>query len=232
MNQLPFIWLGAGRARKRGVAVEGRLLDTAACAGLPVPAGALLLDEFYRLLVDAGVVVVENGRLIISNPHWLHETFYTQLRFPQLNRRVTVRAVTDIEAFVNDVDLKDAGQLAQALNHAWSALGSGGTASRRDVLILEMVTTSQSGVAWSRQRDQGDLVREGTAHESFELPQLHGWQRPDSHLPPFARRLQQLLRGVRRTVGEGEWEISWADDGRVCWLTWLRPGSPAAPTAE
>jgi hypothetical protein len=32
------------------------------------------------------------------------------------------------------------------------------------------------------------------------------------------QRLQQLLRGVRRTFGQGNWQIDWLDDGRICWL--------------
>jgi hypothetical protein len=50
------------------------------------------------------------------------------------------------------------------------------------------------------------------------LPLLGWGKRPLASLPPFARRLQQLLRGVRRALGDGNWEITWLDDGRDCWL--------------
>ncbi|MCA9970413.1 MAG: hypothetical protein KC425_09375, partial [Anaerolineales bacterium] len=76
MPMLPFIWLGARRTRKYPVAAPARLLDTAASRGLPVPAGGILLHEFYALLLREGVLLAENGRLHTPDPAWLHETLF------------------------------------------------------------------------------------------------------------------------------------------------------------
>ena len=53
---------------------------------------------------------------------------------------------------------------------------------------------------------------------SFVIDRLRAFQRTSGEMPPFARRLQKLLRGVRRTFGRGDWCIEWADDGEICWL--------------
>jgi rifampicin phosphotransferase len=59
--------------------------------------------------------------------------------------------------------------------------------------------------------------------EELLLPQLRSGERADENLPGFARRLQMLLRGVRRTFGRGAWRVEWADDGEVCWLLQVNP---------
>ncbi|MCZ7668469.1 MAG: hypothetical protein M5U34_15385 [Chloroflexi bacterium] len=37
-------------------------------------------------------------------------------------------------------------------------------------------------------------------------------------MPPYAQRLQKLLRGIRRTFGQGSWQVDWLDDGEICWV--------------
>jgi hypothetical protein len=32
-----------------------------------------------------------------------------------------------------------------------------------------------------------------------------------------------LLRGVRRSLGQGDWQIVWADDGHICRLRAVYP---------
>lgn len=231
MNRgVPFIWLGAGRAQKRGVGLKGRLLDKAAKAGLPVPAGALLLDEFYRLALREGVIVRQNDRIHVPDPDWLCQVFYRDLRFPRLENPVAVRAAFSADsadtavAAVLNVNLNDPAQLAAALREVWSSALPHEGDFRRDVLILEMVAAEAGGVAWNRPADENDVVtlKSGTT-EQLQLPRLRGWQRPSADLPPFARRLQQLLRGVRRTFGDKAWRLKWADDGHICWLIRLYP---------
>ena len=47
---------------------EARLLDVAAAAGLPVPSGAVLLDEFYRLLLTEQALKLSGGKLTVIDP--------------------------------------------------------------------------------------------------------------------------------------------------------------------
>lgn len=224
----PFVWLGSGRSRKWGVADKGRLLDMAARAGLPVPPGAILLDEFVHWVVAEGVAIItedNDGSIHFSvpDPGWLAETFYNGIRFPRLDKRAAIRAAFSTmeaaPALSLNVDLGDPAQLTDALCQVWSAALPG--TKRRDVLIMEMtlVTTAGTALTGPDGRDDEVNVTAGTAvSPPTRLPQLRTWQRPQADLPGYAQRLQQLLRGARRTLGKGDWEIEWGDDGRVCWL--------------
>ena len=106
-----------------------------------------------------------------------------------------------------------------------------------------MVAAQQAGVAFSEVAYTDDLVNFTTgladklvagqvAGQTLLLPQLQAGEWPTS-TEPFARRLQLLLRGVRRTFGpgnsatdwRGDWDIEWADDGEVCWLVQIRPAT-------
>src|SRR5690554_4489859 len=97
MSRLLFVWLGSNRARKRGVSAPGVLLDRAARAGLPVPAGAILLDDVYRLALDEGAAIVSDGRVIVPDPAWLHDLLYQGVRFPVIDAPVAVRPVLVME---------------------------------------------------------------------------------------------------------------------------------------
>lgn len=107
---------------------------------------------------------------------------------------------------------------------------------RRDVLVMDMVTPQVAGVAFTEQEFEDDLVNytTGTAErllsgeisgEAMSLPKLRGWEKfpLPGDLPPWAARLQALLRDVRRWLGARNWDVEWADDGTTCWLLQLRP---------
>lgn len=245
MSKTPFIWLGSRRSRKYPLGNKGRLLDVAASRGLPVPNGGILLHELYMLLLQEGVIHQEGEWIVCPDPEWLYEVFFTEVRFPRLNKPTAVRSAFAAEDRTNEsmagyfrsrlhVNLNDPQALSAALCDVWSsALRYGGT-FRRDVLIMEMVAAQVAGVAFAQQAYQDDLVNfsSGTADrlvsgqvagETLTLTRLEGWERPSPDLPPFGQRLQQLLRGVRRTFGAGDWDVEWADDGQVCWLVQVRP---------
>lgn len=211
----PFIWLGSGRAKKWAVSEKGRWLDQAAKSGLPVPAGAILLDEFYQLLLAEGVIGLENGRVHATNPAWLHETLYESVRFPRLDNPVAVRTATaTVTSPQLDVNFNEPGQLVHALCAVWSPF----TTQRRDVLVMEMINDSAAGTAVTGANSDYDTLHDNDVPEPIILPQLGRWKRPAASLPPHQQRLQMLLRGVRRTFGQGQWWIDWVDDGRICWL--------------
>ncbi len=230
-----FAWLGSGRTRRNGVGASGCLLDEATRARLPVPNGAVILDLFYRLAEQEGLVVIENGRLAFPDPQRLSDTLYQGVRLPRFDRPVIARTVysqavalpTPEESFIA-IPLTDANsprQLATALGRVWAAANPLDPTWRRDTLLLEMIEVAEHGTAVSRDNSANDTIYYPSlaAQQALEIPKLSGWQRPDEQFASHLRRLQQLLRGVRRTFGSGEWAIEWADDGDVCWLMNICP---------
>jgi pyruvate,water dikinase len=113
-----------------------------------------------------------------------------------------------------DIDFANPSAAARALEAVWS--GEAGL-NRRDALVIETVAATTTGVATTGSATDADwLAPAGMV--PFTLPHLRHRLTPDADQPPYARRLQQLVRGVRRTFGPGAWRVEWADDGRICWL--------------
>lgn len=220
MVKSPFVWLGAGRARKRGVAGPAALLDEIARAGLPVPAGAVLLDELYQIFLNEGVIVRDGAQVVVPDAQWLLEVLYRDVRLPRLPQPVVMR---NAGAGAPDlcVAVPDMGQpspVAEALARIWTAQVHG--AERQDVLLLEQVRRLVGGTAViGSDADAIEYTAGDGAGQRLELPHLRAFQGADQSLPPHAQRLQKLLRGLRRTLGEGPWQIAWSDDGQICWVT-------------
>jgi rifampicin phosphotransferase len=232
MRKTPFIWLGANRARKWPVGEKGRLLDKAAHAGLPVPPGAILLDEVYQLLLEAGVILADNGYVTAPDPDWLFETFYEGVRFPRLNKPMLIRRAFSLDGaavsappYPTLVDLTDPDELARALTAVWSFPQSPPTL-RRDALLLGEVAGEVWGTAVTTPTtpDQTTYQTPESPPTNLTLPQLGRFGRTTPGLPAFAQRLQKLLRGCRRTLGPANpWQIEWRDDGHICWLIQITP---------
>jgi hypothetical protein len=231
VKHTPFVWLGSNRTRKRGVGEKGRWLDQAAHATLPVPNGGILLDEFFRLALQEGIILLDEDTMTIPNPVQLHDLLYTAVRFPKLTKPVAVRPVFTLnnrlqsgqwkKHFVS-ADLSNAADLAKTLTAAWSLALPDHETIRLDLLIMERVHVDVEGTAVSASKDMFDQVTLASSPASkLQLPKLRARQRPQSDVPAFARRLQKLLRGIRRTFGTGDWRVTWADDGKICWLLQL-----------
>ncbi len=227
MRKTPFIWLGSGRARKRDVGSYGKLLDAAMRGRLPVPNGGILLDDFYRLCLEEGLAVVDNGRISIPDPNWLFAVLYRDVRFPQLDKFVVVRplfstpesAAAKFSGTQLDVDFDDAFQLAFALESVWSTAVDLADEWRRDVLVFEKVARQVGGTAVTHISQPTDEIYCVEDNHTFQPPKLKGFiPKADLSLPIYVQRLQHLLSGVRRTLGKGDWAIEWIDDGEICWL--------------
>jgi hypothetical protein len=243
-----FVWLGSNRARKRGVGLPGRLLDLAAKAGLPMPPGAILLDDFYRVCRANGLVEAVDSRLFVPDPGELREAIFYGARLPTFRRLLVIRPVNYPSTLdgINkidrmngavwpagssgSVDSNDPGALAAALSVAWST-GDG----RRDVALMETTAARWAGTAQTGVAETDDLVTlesDGAGESTLALARTNSLDQLIGDEPPFAHRLRLLLRGARRTFGRGEWGIEWADDGQVCRLLWAWPAdleSPGAP---
>jgi len=214
-----FIWLGAGRARRRHVAQSGQLLDQAAKAGLPVPPGAILLDELLHVFLSKGLLEHQGGRLFVPDPELFHNTLFYSVRLPSFNRPVLLRPAFDNAIPVHGpIDFGDDIAAAAALSAIWSSMNHAAV-ERADVIVIEQVEATHAGtVLTSDTADEVTLTLGDAARLPPNLPRLSRWSAPDTALPPFYRRLQMLLRGVRRTFGPGTWQIEWVDDGQVCYL--------------
>ncbi|MCA9867509.1 MAG: hypothetical protein KIS95_06055 [Anaerolineae bacterium] len=233
-----FIWLGSGRTRRRRIGPKGLLLDQAAHAGLPVPAGAVLTDELLRRFIEKGLVESYDGRLIAPDPELLHNTLFLSVRLPRFARPVALRAAftppaVSVPARLN-VDLNDAIATTMALTGIWTGATRPAPGVRADVLVMDMVAVEHAGTALTGHSPTHDAI---TLHRGAEaltlapaLPRLGRGRQPDAERPPFARRLQMLLRGVRRTFGPGLWQIDWIDDGHICYLIQL--SEPAEVKAQ
>jgi hypothetical protein len=231
MPKLLFAWLGSGRTRRREVGAAARHLDQAARAGLPVPPGAVLLDEVYRLAIANDLAADVGSRVVVTDPLALWATIFESIHLPRFDRPVEAGAVppdpnTHLPAGQPDVvDTADPNALGQALAAAWSLPPGADPAARRDVLLLETVAAVTCGSATGRAAVEHDERWYAGTEDSRPEPlaRLRAWQPPDETLPPDAQRLQMLLRGVRHSLGQGDWQIAWADDGHICWLRAVYP---------
>jgi hypothetical protein len=226
MMNLHFVWLGSGRTRKYDVTEKPRLLDKAARAGLPVPNGGLLLDLFFWLAWEEGVVQEENGTAVIPDPAALLDLLYTAVRFPRLDKPLAIRSCfpDNIPGQAHlHVQPDDAEALSRALSQIWTAVLPYEDIPR-DALIMEMVEVQVGGTAVTDSSADSDQFSVFSEQFSVggKLPRPGWFGRSKADLPDYGRRLQKLLGGVRRTLGKGKWEVTWGDDGRICWILQIR----------
>jgi len=224
-DPLTFAWLGSGRTRKVEIEAEGKWLDAATRRGLPLPNGGILLDQFFQLLLDAEVVVEENGRFSSPNPQWLYDALYEDVRFPQLDGLAVISTLSAPKTTLQAVDIANPQALADGLCSLWGQMDG-----RRDLLIMEMVGDGLRGTAVSTLDTAPDQIIADN-HDPITAPKRGGasiWRRRqanDAGLPDYAKRVQRLLDGVRRSLGKGHvWVIEWADDGQDCWLIGVTDG--------
>jgi pyruvate,water dikinase len=241
MHDKLYVWLGSRRALKRNAGNKAALLDRAAHAGLPVPSGIVILDAAYAYALAEGWIAVEGDRVVPRDAAGL---FLLVLECG-FDRPVAVRSAFSAEdrpdaslagyfTSVLRVDASDPDTFAAALCAVWSSALGQPEPLRRDVLVMEMVDARHAGVAFAEDAYQDDLVNytTGTAEQlvgggeagrALKIPRRGPWERATVAEPDFAHRLQLLLRGVRRTLDRGDWDVEWADDGQVCWLIQARP---------
>ena len=238
--------LGADPARyqEAGVGNKASLVSQALHAGLPVPAGYLILDDAWDQLQAAAIIRRSDANIEIVQA----DALAAEIGLPEHQSPVAVRSAFAAEdgddsamaGYFNthlNIPADAAGPFNEALVDVWkSGDRYGQTADfRRDILVMAMVDAEYAGVAFSEAAYEDDLVNYTTgtadrlvggqeAGDAVTLPKLRRWERPTADTP-FLRRLQQLLRAVRRTFAEtgSEWDIEWADDGQVCWLLQVRP---------
>jgi len=211
--------LGEGAMTAAGVSGKAANLDRARAAGLAVPAGVVVLDR-------ASV-----AEAAIAAAHRVSGAVAVRSAFSVEDRADSAMA----GHFHTELDVAPD---ADALSAAIAAVRASGDASfRRDVIIMEMVSATSAGVAFSEPGWPDDLVNHVSgladglvggleAGKRVSLPRFRRWE---GRLPFVASgttwqsRLQLLLRDVRQKFGDSGWDIEWADDGTECYLVQIRP---------
>lgn len=243
-EKLNFIRLGT-RTRpfvKLGVGNKAALLNEAVKAGLPVPNGIVLLDNAWRRLIDEGIVSVEGPDVTVHSA----DDFLERFALHEMQRPVAVRSAFAAEDrphaalagyFLSRLNVPhdDPDALIEALVEVWQSADRQPGPFRRDILVMEMAAAQTAGVAFTQAAYEDDLVNftagvgdrllaGQVGGEALTLPKLRAWERPTA-VEPWQRRLQMLLRGVRRSFNlrGTDWDVEWADDGQVCWLLQVRP---------
>ncbi len=187
-----------------------------------MPAGGILLDDFYHLALEHELAVVDHGRVRIDDPDFLTNTLFDGVRFPKLPGPFSVRAVegTLVQSGLNPADGR---ALANGFSAVWSEL-LGNDPVRRDVVLMQEMAVQVGGSAEIDSAASVDVVQWKMGPDSAEgsLPRL-GQGNIDASLGDWASRLQKLIRGVVRTLGAGRWCMEWVDDGNVCWVTFVTP---------
>ncbi|MFN3427712.1 MAG: PEP/pyruvate-binding domain-containing protein [Candidatus Thermochlorobacter sp.] len=235
--------LGDALSAALAIGNKARLLDLARHAALPVPRGVILTHEFYTLALQKRAITLETAQVICPNPYRL----LALAPIPAFRTRVAVRSAFSAEDCASEslagffesrlfVNRADPAAFVEALCAVWSSALRRSGNFRRDVLIMEMVDAHISGVAFTEREYEDDLVNytSGTAEQLVSgkveahvllVPKLNWYETrlACEPLPPWAERLQTLLRKVRRIFGPHDWDIEWADDGQRCWLIQLRP---------
>jgi pyruvate,water dikinase len=209
---------------RAGAGPKAALLDRAARAGLPVPAGVVVPDQAVRVAdgLPPEHLAAALGLLGGRGPVAVRSAFSAE--------DGAAESMAGRFRSVLGVDAGDPAALGAAIA---AVLASGAGVARRDVLIMRMVRARTAGVAFSERDHQDDLVNwaPGLADRlvggaepgrRLELARIERLERPTARAG-WARRLQRLLRAVRRALGPGDWDVEWADDGRRCWLVQARP---------
>ena len=224
MHNETYIWLGSRRARRKGANAAAVQLDLARNARLPVPAGIVLLDEAWHFARRQEWLAINGSHVQFKAPDFARELIMaasfdrpvrvTPSRLPlQPNLTAYHHAVAEPDDFATAV----AATWSQMLSFEREA------GDRLDLLVTEAVAATRRGTAASAASYAADLVWEEPDFTVQSLPQLDPGGEP--HQEPAYRRLQQLLRGVRRSLGNENWLIEWGDDGNICWLLgmWTLP---------
>ena len=224
-----FVRLGSRNSTFRKLKADENciLLNHAVKSKLPVPNAILLPDEAWQRMIEAGIVeVVGDDVTIHSADEFLHTFALSNPRKDMLiraafsaNPPITAASLTELTAADNlIIPPNDKIALINALVTIWQSASPN---TLRHILVMEAVTAQTSGTATTQAANEQDKVIFG--NQQMMMRKLGRWQSADFP-PSWQRRLQKLLRGIRRSfILEGtDWQIKWVDDGKMCWLTGIK----------
>lgn len=209
-----------------------RALDRAARAGMPVPAGYVVLPALADLAVLHGALTVNGGRIEVHDPSvvrlWLDGA-------AAAGSAVWVRGIHAVERSTPSQPAHvPANDLLSAVISLWQThLHAHADATIQPVLIQDAPPIEQYGLAWTSAgigRDHA-AIASGARFRDVVLERLFGWERAPNppEIEPAMARIQALLRDVRRWLGGEHWQIEWVDDGSTCWLLSVQPCESERP---
>src|SRR3954453_13368532 len=159
-----WVLLGAGRSANLGVGNKARLLDLAARAGLPVPAGLIVLDDVWHAAVRLGLARRERAGVEVGDARPL----LARLDLPRFARPIAVRSAFALEDAPSQslagfftsrpgVDSHDPRARAPhappppapARAEVGRSAGRAGAPFRPHALLLQMVDARHAGVAFT-----------------------------------------------------------------------------------
>lgn len=204
--------------------VYGVASDEANClhrlykAGL-APGDALVLPQAWveRALANGAIKLDAVGRYSLA----FADDFVAHLGLPLHWSRLMIQPL-DVplpRAAPQTMTKGDYAAIGQALAGAWTAQHqhalTGSQKVRLHVLLTPVAAGMQSGLALLQSGYATDLACvDGQADTTITVARIVSKAaRTGGQL---AQRLQQLFAGVRRCLGEGEWALRWADDGKQC----------------
>ncbi|HWA83034.1 MAG TPA: PEP/pyruvate-binding domain-containing protein, partial [Fimbriimonadaceae bacterium] len=227
--------------------------ETLHCLKMPVPESCIVLDEFFHYATTHGLAHVEGTDVVVDDARGFMDAIelpdvtgavavrsaFTAEDKSDLTYTGRFETVLNVPIETYDVSprrVRDPKPLAEAIAKVWSSGLKGNVTGRMDVLVMRMIAAKYSGVAFSELDYEDDLVNytEGLADEllaghkegaSLEMPKLQSLEFPEKSYNnlPFAPRLQMLLRSIRISLGKGNWDVEWADDGKKTWIIQVRP---------
>jgi rifampicin phosphotransferase len=221
-----YAMVGGNDRRARDAAQKASMLHRAAVAGLSVPDGIVIPDENVNDWIAARCPLppeLADATLIVRSAFGAEDAF----RETQAGAFISVMRVFGV----------DRAALAAAARRVHDS--GEGTAPRRDLLIMRLIEARHAGVAFTEREHEDDLVNmvAGTAEDlltgkvsgkTLDVPRIRRGEPPDVLLPSWAQRLQRTLQLVRDLAkvnrwGAADWDVEWADDGKICWVVQLRP---------
>ena len=230
-----FIPIGSGNIQSPKYGFKGKGLDFAAKNKISVPKGYLLLNEVLKNFKHESSEIITLIKKIQELP--IQNSFSIRSSFSIEDQKEN--SLAGMFETVLSVNKNNSKQITDALKKVLNSSENKKGDFRKDVLLMEMVPSNYSGVAFTESEHEDDwvnwtrgfgskLVSGEVPGESISIPKLKKWdtlKTKNKNLQnlEFYTRLQALLKNVRTVFGEKEWDIEWADDGIKCWLLQIRP---------
>ena len=234
-DELLYVPIGGHDRRASDAPPKAAMLHRASVAGLKVPEGVVIPDVNVDDWISARCPLpkeLEEATLIIRSAFSTEDT----LRESGAGAYPSVMHVFGV----------DRAALAAAARRVHAS--GEGTAQRRDLLVMRLVDARHAGVAFTEREHEDDLVNmvAGTAQDlltgrvsgkTLDVPRIRRGETSDVLLPSWAQRLQRVLQLIRDLAkvnrwGSADWDVEWADDGKVCWVVQLRPVTRATVRNE
>ena len=230
-----FIPIGSGNIQSPKYGFKAKGLDFAAKNKISVPKGYLLSHEILRNFKHESLEIITLIKKIQELP--IQNSFSIRSSFSIEDQKEN--SLAGMFETVLSVNKNNSEQITDALKKVLNSSENKKGDFRKDVLLMEMVPSNYSGVAFTESEHEDDwvnwtrgfgskLVSGEVPGEIISIPKLKKWdilktKNPNLKNIEFYTRLQALLKNVRTVFGEKEWDIEWADDGIKCWLLQIRP---------